>query len=422
MFERNKGEQSREWGCLCQRCVRDHSFLLGQNTSLGPPASGEAVSAELGLKQGEESQSRGKRNPERLMVMTKVTPGDRCQTAGSQAVGCAVWCKHTTRARLAGLWFPLGEAGLGKRGIWRTQSVTKSREAIGCTPAWPSVMTNGTQVPPFPALLGGITFPGVSHSPGLSAAGTAPTNPAWGAIQGFLTESPKGNQTLKCRLNADSLCKPTNLLLQATGRCRPDLKTVVSQGKKRPNTHLPRLFQSFGEESVSSTGISEFSVIFHGSRDGSMITLVLWRCQNAPADAPVFQCMNFNTACLPYLTLLIIYFLKHRIKKVGQPYFQKRQTWIGKKSRFKQRIGRHLIFFLTFLGGWETSTQLHVAQHITKTSTSFVTGNQTWQHVLQSWMLMHKHWSEELRHSSHPCDSTFMALTIPACKNLKFVP
>lgn len=51
MFERNKGERRRER----QRCVRDHLFLLGQNTSLGPPAEAEAVGAELCLKQGEES-------------------------------------------------------------------------------------------------------------------------------------------------------------------------------------------------------------------------------------------------------------------------------------------------------------------------------------------------------------------------------
>lgn len=38
MFERNKGEQRTEWECLRQRCVRDRLFLLGQHTSLGPPA------------------------------------------------------------------------------------------------------------------------------------------------------------------------------------------------------------------------------------------------------------------------------------------------------------------------------------------------------------------------------------------------
>lgn len=54
MFERNKGERRRGRGCLRQRCVRDHLFLLGQNTSLGPPAEEEAVCAEPCLKQGEE--------------------------------------------------------------------------------------------------------------------------------------------------------------------------------------------------------------------------------------------------------------------------------------------------------------------------------------------------------------------------------
>lgn len=42
MFERNKGERRRG---LCQRCVRDHLFLLGQATSPGPPAEEEAVHA-----------------------------------------------------------------------------------------------------------------------------------------------------------------------------------------------------------------------------------------------------------------------------------------------------------------------------------------------------------------------------------------
>lgn len=124
-----------------------------------------------------------------------------------------------------------------------------------------------------------------------------------------------------------SVCGWTQVCSSSKGRCRPDLLTVVSQGKKGPNTHSPRLFQSFGEESASLTGISEFSVMFHESRGGSIITLVLWCCQNAPADTPVFQHTYFNTACLPYLTLLIIDFLKCRIKKVGgQPYLQKKKT------------------------------------------------------------------------------------------------
>lgn len=74
--------------------------------------------------------------------------------------------------------------------------------------------------------------------------------------KGFLKELPKGNQTLKCRLNADTLCKPpfcctpqmskstelrqeqvsasgqTEVCSSSKGRCRPDLLTVVSQGKK----------------------------------------------------------------------------------------------------------------------------------------------------------------------------------------------
>lgn len=188
MFERNKGEWRTEWGCLCQRCVRDHLFLLGQNASLGPPALEEALCAELHLEQGEESQRRGNRNSKRLRMVTNVT-------LGSHPMRCAVWCKYTTAACLAGVWFPLGEAELGELGTWRTtQSATKSREAISCTPALPSVMTNETQMPHLqhcweePPSQGSHTAQDPSAVPSTWRCTPQTALPAWGAIQG-LSES-----------------------------------------------------------------------------------------------------------------------------------------------------------------------------------------------------------------------------------------
>lgn len=203
-------------------------------------------------------------------------------------------------------------------------------------PALPFVMTNQSQMPHLqhcweePSFQWPHTAQGLSAAPSTWCCTPQTALPAWGAIRGLAERVPK-TQTLTCRLNADTLCK------QQTFCCRPQMSesTELSQGtgeclwlersvqqlhgymqtrspncgiprKKGPNTHSPRLFQSFGEERASPTGISELSVIFHGSRDGSIITLVLWRCQNAPVDPTVVQYMNFNTACLLYQTLLLI--------------------------------------------------------------------------------------------------------------------
>lgn len=223
MFERNKGERRRVGAPAPEMCQRS-LVPPGPEHQPGTTSVGGGGVCGAAFKAG-RGKSRGKRNPKRLRVVTNVTPGDKCQTPGSQPVRCAAWCKYTTAAYLAGVWFPWGEAELGKLGTWRTQSVTKSREAISCTPALPSVTTNETLVPPFATLLGGTAFPGISHSPGLSAALPPRAAPHKQHSQlgvqseGFLKELPKGNQTLKCRLNADTLCRPTNLLLQATDDC-----------------------------------------------------------------------------------------------------------------------------------------------------------------------------------------------------------
>lgn len=94
-----------------------------------------------------------------------------------------------------------------------------------------------------------------------------------------------------------------------------DLPPAVSHQKKKqnnprikkdPNNHSPKPFQSFGEgreAHCTLARISEFSVTFHGGRDGSITTLSLWCWENASADPPVFQHMNFNIVCLPYLLI-----------------------------------------------------------------------------------------------------------------------
>lgn len=78
MFERNKGEWSRGRECLCQRCVRDHLFLLGQNTSLGPPAEEEAgcVCGAV-FKAGRGKTEQRKKTPKGLRMVinrTQVRP------------------------------------------------------------------------------------------------------------------------------------------------------------------------------------------------------------------------------------------------------------------------------------------------------------------------------------------------------------
>ena len=63
MFERNKGERRRGRGCLRQRCVRDHLFLLGQNTSLGPPAEEEAVCVQSRVSSRERKDKAQEKKP-----------------------------------------------------------------------------------------------------------------------------------------------------------------------------------------------------------------------------------------------------------------------------------------------------------------------------------------------------------------------
>ena len=102
----------------------------------------------------------------------------------------------------------------------------------------------------------------------------------------------------------------------------PHLLPAASHQKKEkknrdPNNCSPKLFQSLGEGAEAHhmlTDTSELSITFHGSRDGSIITLSLV-LPNASAEPPVFQHVNFNTVCPPYLPIFRVYFLKCRLKK-----------------------------------------------------------------------------------------------------------